>query len=179
MIRTTATADTSGIDAFKQLLDDQPKIVAEVGQRVYNRHAPEALNELRKEPGAVKKPIQWTSERQRKFVMAARREKSITGDYERTHELSQGWTIRAITEGVTFRIIFENPSPAAKFVYGSMAQNKAAALRFKQKFHSNTGWLDAAETGAKWTKVMMDDFRQEYKLEVTVRRRAYTRGTKR
>jgi hypothetical protein len=178
MIRTKATADTSGIDATIALLQDHDKVVATAGNRAYNRVAPEALAELRKEPGEAKKPIEWTSLKQRRYVMAMYREQGIT-EYTRSHKLSQSWIVSSLIEGKVFRIIFENTAPQAKFVYGSLAQNRVTALRFKQKFHTNTGWQDATDTATKWTRAMIEEFRREYKLEIQVRRRAYTRGRKR
>jgi hypothetical protein len=178
MIRTKATADTSGIDGTIAMLKDHAKVIAAAGQRAHARVAPQALAELRQEPGEPKRPIEWASERQRKFVMAMYREKGIER-YERSHALSQGWTFLAFTEGRIFKTVIENPAPQAKYVYGSMAQNRAAALRFKQKMHTNTGWQDATDTASKWTREMIDAFREEYKLEIQVRRRAYTKGTRR
>jgi hypothetical protein len=177
-IRTKAIADTSGIDGTIAMLKDQPKIIAAAGKRAHDTIAPQALAELRKEPGPVKEPIVWASERQRKFVMAMYREKGIE-KYERSHKLSQGWTFLAFTEGRVFKTVIENPAEAARYVYGSMAQNRAAALRFKQAMHSNTGWQDVTDTATKWTKAMIDAFRVEYKLEIQVRRRAYTKGSRR
>lgn len=182
MIRARAIADTTGIDATIALLDDHSKVIAAAGQRAYDRVAPQALAELQKEPGEVKYTkdgkLDWASEKQRKFVMAMYREKGIE-KYTRTHQLSQGWTVVATTEGGVFRIVIENPAPQAKFVYGSLAQDRAAALRFKQRFHTNTGWQDATDTVKKWTDAMIEAFRKEYKLEIQVRRRAYTKGSKR
>jgi len=178
MIRTKASADTTAIDGTIAMLKDQPKIIAAAGKRAHDKIAPQALAELRKEPPPAERPIEWASEKQRRFVMAMYREKGIE-KYERTHQLSESWKFLALTEGRVFRVEIENPAPQAKFVYGSMAQNRAAALRFKQKMHSNTGWQDVTDTATKWTRALIDEFRKEYKLEIQVRRRAYTKGSRR
>jgi hypothetical protein len=178
MIRTKASADTSSIDGTIAMLKDHTKIVTAAGQRAHDKVAPQALAELRKEPPPVKEPIVWQSEKQRKFVMAMYREKGIER-YERTHRLSQGWTFLALTVGRVFKVEIENAAPQAKFVYGSLAQNRVAALRFKQKMHTNTQWLDATDVATKWTRAMIDAFKEEYKLEIDVRRRAYTKGSRR
>ena len=178
MIRTHAAANTSPIDATIAMLEDHTRIIAAVGQRVHDRVAPEALAELRREPGPAKQPIEWESDKQRRYVMMVYREKGIT-EYSRSHKLSQGWIVKTLTEGRVFRIEMENPAPQAKFVYGSLAQNRAAALRFKQRFHTNTGWQDATDAASKWTRIMIEEFRKEHKLELQVRRRAYTKGSKR
>lgn len=182
MIRQTATTDTSSIDAQMALLESHDKVVAETGQAVVNRHAPDALAEFKKEPGPVKKnsqgKIDWTSDKQRIKVMILRREKGIKGDYERSHELSEGWTITAKIDGAIFKIVIQNPSPIAKFVYGSLAQDQAAAKRFQQQFHINTGWQAASEIATRWTKIMLDSFKELYREKIVVKRRAYTGRTR-
>jgi hypothetical protein len=177
MIRNKASADTSPIDGQIAMLKDHAKLVEAAGQRAYDKIAPQALEELRREPGPVKQPVQWTSDDQRIAVMIKYREQGIE-KYERSHKLSQSWTFIVFTEGRIFKAVMENPAPQAKFVYGSMAQNRVAALRFKQIMHSNTGWQDITDTATKWTRALLDAFREEYKLEVQVRRRAYTKGSR-
>lgn len=182
MIRTTTKIDTSGIDAFKQMLDNHAAVVAAVGQRVYDRHAPELLNSLQQEPGAVKYTnngkLDWTSDRQRKFVMAMYREKGID-KYERTGKLAQGWMVKMVTEGGVLRFVVENPAPQAKFVYGSMAKDVSAAKRFQQRFHQATGWQTVSPVVAAWMERVNAAFKDEFKQAFTTQRRAYTKGTRR
>lgn len=177
MIRSKATADTSPINGTIAMLKDHAKVIEAAGKRAHDKIAPDALAELRREPGPVKKPMEWESDNQRKYVMMMYREKGIE-KYERSHKLSQGWTFLAFVEGRIFKTVIENAADAARYVYGSMAKNRAAALRFKQIMHKNTGWLDATDVATKWTRVMIEEFRKEYKLEIQVRRRAYTKGAK-
>lgn len=179
MIRSTATVDTSGIDALIDLVESQDKMVATVGQRVYDRLAPEALSELRHEPGKPKYPLQWTSDKQRKFVMAMLR-KDNNLPYPRTGKLAQGWTIKVSDpSGGVFAIVIENPAPAAKFVYGSLAKDANAAKRFQQKFHAETGWRAMSPVVARISDDFVAAFRQEWKTEIQTRRRAFTKGTRR
>lgn len=179
MIRTHATVNTNPIDATIALVRDHTKILQAAGQRAHDRVAPEALADLRREPGPVKQPIVWASDAQRRYVMMIYRQKGIKDGYERSHQLSQAWTFVAVFEGQIFRAVIENPAPQAKFVYGSLAQSRAAALRFKQKMHAATGWQDATDTATKWTRTLLEVFRKEYTQEIRVRRRAYTQGSKR
>lgn len=177
MIRTTATADTSPIDNLIDFLGNQDEFVAAIGQRVFDRHAPDLLSELQREPGKPKYPLQWTSEKQRKFVMAMLR-KEDNLPYERTHKLSQGWIVKPNISGGVFSILVENPAPQAKFVYGSLAKNVDAAARFQQRFHQDTGWRKVSPMVTLFVKAMLEDFREEWKKEVTVKRRAYTKGSR-
>jgi hypothetical protein len=83
-------------------------------------------------PGPAKKPIQWTSEKQRRAFFAT----DGFGHgipYKRTGRLPLAWGVstRSDASGITVSVV--NNSPAAPFVYG----------RWKQQFHTNTGWPDA------------------------------------
>lgn len=87
----------------------------------------------RRVPPPAKKPIQWTSEKQRRAFFATdgfghgipyrRRRPGIEAEWQVSLYVDSG--------GATVSII--NPNPAAPFVYG----------RWKQQFHTNTGWPDA------------------------------------
>lgn len=181
MIRTKATADTSAIDGLIDLLEDQDKMIAEVGQRVYERHIPELLAKLSREPGKVKKPIEWTSDKQRIAVIIKYKEMGIT-EWQRGMDgerLSQQWEATMKIEGGVFTMTIQNRSSISKFVYGSLAKDKTAALRFKQKFHANTGWLDAQPEVQEGIRAMLDDFGREFKQEARTRVRAYTKGSRR
>ncbi|MDC6657679.1 hypothetical protein OEZ74_25740, partial [Leclercia adecarboxylata] len=137
MIRSHATANTSPIDATIALPPDHAKILQAAGHRAHDRVAPEALAELRREPGPVKQPVQWESDKQRRYVMMLYKQEGIE-KWDRSHQLSQAWTFVAVFEGQVFKAVIENPAPMAKYVYGSLAQNRAAALRFKQRMHTAT-----------------------------------------
>lgn len=83
-------------------------------------------------PGPAKKPIQWTSEKQRKAFFAT----DGFGHgipYKRTGRLPAAWRVETVSHanGITISVV--NDSKAAPFVYG----------RWKQQFHTNTGWPDA------------------------------------
>lgn len=87
----------------------------------------------RRVPGPVKYPIQWTSEKQRRAFFATdgfghgipykRRRPGIESHWEVLTQVRE--------TGATISIV--NDDPATPFVYG----------RFKQAFHTNTGWPDA------------------------------------
>jgi hypothetical protein len=181
MIRATTTVDLSSVANLEQLIKSYPQTVREVGMRVYDRISPQALADFRREPGKAKQPIDWTSRKQQIAVIIKYKEKGITewqrgADGER---LSAQWQATARVDGDVFTIVYQNPSDIGKFVYGSFAKDKAAALRFMQKFHRNTGWTPAHETGDKWTKRTAEEFKREMKQEIAVKRRAFTQGRRR
>lgn len=83
-------------------------------------------------PGPAKKPIQWTSEKQRKAFFAT----DGFGHgipYRRTGRLAASWEVLTQVRDTGLTISIVNDNPAAPFVYGG----------FKQIFHTNTGWPDA------------------------------------
>lgn len=79
-------------------------------------------------PGPAKKPIQWTSEKQRRWFFWTFSDEDLP--YRRTGKLPAAWEVltRVTENGLTISIV--NDNPAAPFVYG----------RWKQQFHTNTGW---------------------------------------
>lgn len=86
----------------------------------------------RRVPGPVKYPIQWTSEKQRKAFFATDGfGKGIP--YRRTGQLPADWRVELAVHGGGASVSIVNRNPAAPFVYG----------RWKQQFHTNTGWPDA------------------------------------
>lgn len=185
MIRTTATVDTAPIDDLMHFIASQNAMVADIGREVIAQYGDQALSHLQAEPPSPKYPLQWASERQRKFVMAMLR-KNNNLPYQRTHELSQAWVIKDLTENGVFSIVIENPAKAAKFVYGSLAKNESAAGRFQQKMHKATGWQSGSVTANYWMNVMKDAFIERYHQRIAEfgragsgRTRAYTGGTRR
>jgi len=180
MIRVTATINTAPIDDLIGFLDSQNQIVEDIGNQVFDHNAPTLLDELQYEPGAVKYPIQWASERQRKFVMAKlRREDNLP--YQRTHELVEKFEVVRLNEAGQFLIVVRNNSPVAKYVVGSLAKDRTAAVRFIQQFHLNTGWQPAVDTVNYWLDAMREEFLELYAQVIGefgttgYKRRGYTR----
>jgi hypothetical protein len=93
------------------------------------------------EPGPVVCPIEWTSERQRRYVLGYVLERDAEGHiipYQRTHELIEGWEVVLQLAGDSFAVALTNPFSYTVFVMG----------KWQQRFHANTGWasaLDAAQ----------------------------------
>lgn len=176
--RLTLSASTS-LDAFADTLDNMASIVDMVGRDVYADYAEPIKQALSQEPGPVKTPIVWTSKKQQRAFFATNGFGRGIGA-PRTHELSQGWEVIFVEEAGSFRILITNPSPASKFVYGSLAKNPTAANRFKQQFHTNTGWISASPIVQNYIEAMATDFKFRLQQAVSdisvtgVRSRAFT-----
>lgn len=101
--------------------------------------ANQLLSVVAKPPGAVKRPIQWASEKQRKAYFASNGfGKGIP--YKRSGKLQRGWEVKysyASNEGI---LTLENPASITPFVQGSL----------QQPFHRNTGWPRADLEAAKF-----------------------------
>lgn len=134
-------------DAYIELAEHAADFINTVTNRTVNDTADELLADFRQEPGPVKTPIAWTSDRQRRYVMAAKRAGLISTPYVRTHAVSQGWQITVIyAPGEMSRIELTNAAEAAPFVVG---------LR-QQQWHKNTGWLYAPSLAEKWQAILTD-----------------------
>lgn len=97
------------------------------------------LEELRATPGAPKYPLQWASDKQRRFVMAKlRREGNLP--YRRTGALEKSWRADVVlSEGSgTFSVV--NDDPSSIYVQGDYAQ----------PMHLATGWPQAAPIISKY-----------------------------
>ena len=181
MIRVTSKISTAPIDALSGFLDSQNQIVGGITAFIYDTYSPELLRALQEQPPPAKKPIEWTSAKQRRYVMAKLREENNL-PYQRTGKLAASWQVQTVSSGGTFQIIVRNDAPPAKYVYGTLARNFDMALRFKQRFHTNTGWIDAGEITWFWLLEMEKQFLKEYndmigEFGITQSyTRAYTKG---
>lgn len=124
-------------DIFDAIADGARKAPTLMATAVEKRALPKIrkrlLTRLHQQPGKVVYPIAWTSEKQRRFVMAKlRRENNLP--YKRTGKLVQAWKVVAvINPDGKGEIIAENPANAGRYVFGEQ----------QQRFHRNTGWYRA------------------------------------
>lgn len=95
------------------------------------------LNKL-KPPPNVARPIQWTSVKQRIAVMIKYREQGIT-HYTRTGATYARWKYYVAQTPQGGAVILTNPSPIAKYLYGSFQSSK----RPQQRMHVNSGYAAA------------------------------------
>lgn len=116
-----------------------------VRQAVVNDISPAILPEAQAEPGPAAKPIEWTSIKQKRYVMAAIRRGLIPAPYIRTHALSQSWAFGVATESDSTTITLANSSSKFPFVEGAS----------REKFHANTGWLYAPDKIPIWGNMVV------------------------
>ena len=179
-IRMTGTYNLTALDDFENFVQGIDAVNQQILNEVRDEIAPDALQELSVDAPPVARPIQWTSDKQRKFVMAKlKRENNLP--YRRTGRLRNAWVVEVRGNA----IVIENPSAISKFVYGSLAQNRSAALRFQQGFHANTGWQPATDTAKKHLDranelylIKFEEWLKDLAL-ATPKRRAFTKGTRR
>ena len=98
----------SGMETILQRLRKLPKEAGDAGVEEANKYM---LNILRKYPPRSSAPFQWTSDKQRRFVMAKLREQGQAW-YTRTQTLSRGWKL----EGKGQSQIIRNDVPYTEFV---------------------------------------------------------------
>lgn len=180
MIRVTATFDTQSLESLIAFVDQFADVAYAAFEETVNEIEPVMLAELQDTPGTPKYPLRWASDKQRKFVMAKlRRDNNLP--YRRTGKLAAGWQVSIERNGDTFAMVVSNPASVAKYVYGSLAQNRNAALRFQQPFHQDTGWQAATDTVSYWQQAVAEDYEKRLAkiARIQFERRAYTKGTRR
>ncbi len=134
MITYTVLKDGDGLADIQRAFDQAPELIQRFVRKDLSPFTQRLVDKyLRKEPGDVHYPIQWTSEKQRLAFFAT---DGFGGGipYERKHKLVHDWHVRVdTTKGLT-SISVNNDSPSAQYVYGD-----DTGLH-QQWFHQNTGW---------------------------------------
>lgn len=140
--------DPGLVDAYIQLCQQAPEFVNKVTNDTVNVIAPMMLADFQQEPGPIKLPVHWTSEKQRHYVMWAKRMGLIPSPYVRTHALSKGWHIVVTYRpGAMTTMELANAAPEAVFVVGYR----------RQIWHRETGWYSAGDKAAEWGRIFMDE----------------------
>ena len=134
-----ASADAAWEDASRAMLEELRKVPR---KRVYPREY----------------PLEWTSYRQRVAYWATNGFGAGI-PYQRSGKMSAGWGTDKRVEklGVTYGVF--NRYDRAKFVYGALRGELAYALKFKQYFHTVTGWQNAREIVDKHVDSFLDAIR--------------------
>jgi hypothetical protein len=176
MIRVKATFDTQALENLEAFVDQFADVAYMAFEETVAEIEPALLQELQDTPPKPTYPLRWASDKQRKFVMAKLRAEGNL-PYRRTGKLAAAWTVDIDRNGSTFAMVVQNPATAAPFVYGSLAQNRTAALRFQQPFHQDTGWQAATDTVTYWQNALNEDFAKNLNkiASVEFKRRAFTR----
>jgi hypothetical protein len=114
--RNELIIDTDIFDAIADGAKKMPTLMnTAVQKRLLPRIRKRVLVRLQTEPPSAKHPIEWTSEKQRRFVMAKlKRENNLP--YNRSGDLVKKWTVVLVTTGDLTEIVAENQSAIGKYV---------------------------------------------------------------
>jgi len=123
---------------------------------------PEMRRRLAEAPARPAYPIQWTSERQRRYVMALLRANDNL-PYRRTRALERGWqsVVRPETFGASITTF--SAVPYAKFVQGGLnVPVGSSAFPPQQRFHQISGWRPAQPVISAAMRTIRDDVVRQY-----------------
>lgn len=140
-----------------------PETLHRYAERIRRRFLIPMMRELRDQKPPKRKypedyPIQFVSERQRRFVMATLRGKP----YRRTNGLSKGWYYRMKIKGNKITVTIGNRKNYAGYVVGKfgVGVSKRQIRRYMkpmQPYHRQTGWKPAHVTIQKYLKKAKED----------------------
>lgn len=181
MIRFVAESTVTLDPALEAFLEQGNEIVAQVGEDVTELITPLVLDELRFTPRKRVYPDEypWTSDTQRKAYFATNGFGAGI-PYKRSGGLSRAWKVEGRTDNGVFTLTLSNSAPGARFVVGSLAQSRAEAARFQQRFHALTGWPLAYDTAQFFVEAAEEEFERQVDerlgdlATVDSTRRAYT-----
>lgn len=196
MIRSTLTV-TDNVGDIGGFLDGYRDTAAQTFVGTVAQMRPQAMQALGITPGPVKRPIEWTSQKQRMAFFASDGFGKGIPFVRATHgpgNVQGSWYMKAMINGVdvssktsfvglgsdlVMNAQIGNKSPASKYVYGSLAESNPG--RFQQRFHINTGWLNGYREVKFWMNVLTVKYREnlrrayrERAIAINTKRRAYT-----
>lgn len=119
--------------AYRQKLKKAPLLLTRAYKGEIERITNKVLRALKQQPGPVKYPIRWKTERQRRAFFATNGFGAGI-PYKRTNRLANGWQMSFDARDTTGTVEIFNDVPYARFVQGDDAQ----------PFHLDTGWIQAA-----------------------------------
>lgn len=150
--------DVSPLDGWVDFLDNVDERVAFAGERVRNVIESPLLDELKTTPGAVKYPIMWTSEKQRRAFFA-------TDGFgrgiptQRSNKMVNAWVLDTSARKGRFTLKLTNTTGYSQFVVGKIDfRSRNAAIAPMQGFHRNTGWLPVVDTISFWFDVATEEY---------------------
>jgi hypothetical protein len=149
MFRFQLTLDLGIIQGVRQTIKQAPTLMEKRFKAVSDEVQAGVISELKAlEPGPAKHPIQWTSEKQRRYVMRKLRKRGQI-PYRRSGALVNAWRSRRYTTKAGGFITVTNDSSIYPFVMGDPDR-----ADWQQQFHINTGWPTPAriqEVKTAWT----------------------------
>jgi hypothetical protein len=167
MVISASITSKVKIDPLISVFEDEfNRMAGEIGKEV-GEDAKDELETyfLYSEPGAVKRPIQWTSERQRRAFFATNGfGKGIPT--RRTRSIINAWEVGVNSEA-GMQINIKNENPATRYVVGSLQQDVRQATRFMQQFHRNTGWQPVSIEVNKILKTVRETYEERFRRELS------------
>lgn len=135
MIRVAVTADLDILDALADAATKAPGLTKTAYRRNVGRLKGRILQRLQARPGSPRYPLDWQSDKQRRYVMAKlRRENNLP--YKRTDKLINSYDVELVEDTSGGAILqVTNSDPKARFVVGDDAQ----------RMHLQTGWVQIAD----------------------------------
>lgn len=137
--------DNGLIDAYDYLLQYIPDFVYQTMKATVEEQAPLMLADFKEEPGPPKRPIVWTSEKQRKYVMMKLARKEMK--HERTHRHSEGWK---------YEVIYVPGSISSVEVYNEVPRIEYVEGYRQQAWLATTGWIEARPLAELWSDELED-----------------------
>src|SRR5574343_590657 len=120
------TVDVQIPDTLRRALS--PARTEEAARRTLEYCAIEVRKLARAYPGASNSPVIWTSEKQRRYYFAMRREQGLPIKYTRSNELRKAWAVQRRSNR---EYAVENRSPYAVYVMGNRQQFQHTATAWK------------------------------------------------
>jgi hypothetical protein len=155
MISTTLTIDKKTFNKVIERIEALPDDI-QAAARLTIPELEGVKRKLAQEAPPVKRPIEWTSEKQRRAYFATNGFGSGI-PYRRTGKLNRAWVTSATPTGNGAVIVLSNEAPIAKYVYGMFGAPKP-----QQGFHRNTGW----QTISKQQYEVMNEILYYFKTEL-------------
>lgn len=145
-IRTRVVTEFESLIDIERVAEEFGDIVYELLGEVHQEISPEVIVAMANKPAAVRYPIVWQTERQRRAFFASNGFGSGI-PYRRTDDYIRNWRVdlRRTSENRADWII-SNADPKARYVGGSLSYED----RFQQRMHIATGWQKSIHQTNYW-----------------------------
>ena len=130
--------DIQGVTTIQERLKKLPDMAKDMGVESANEYI---VNAMQVQPPKPSRPFQWSSDKQRKYVMDKIRNGEWSG---RTQELRNGWK----TIGSGWKQMVVNETPYAEFVQGD---NRIIG-------HTANGWKNTEDIKKEKGKTILEKF---------------------
>jgi len=163
-ISLTVETDITASQNLRKKIKNVQQIAQKAGRKAFQEIELPMVADLQFTPGAVKKPIDWQTEKQRKAFFA-------TDGFGngiptvRNNAMVDAWSVEYKTSGQGWQIVVNNPVDYTRFVVGSLAKRVDRARRFQQRMHKATGWPLATETVQFWLGEAVEIFREQVLID--------------